>query len=413
VKVGGQFDLTYCSNIHAGETWDEVFGALSAALPAIRQQLAFTGPFGIGLRLSAAAARSLESPDTLAAFRAFLHDGDYYVPTINGFPYGAFHGTRVKERVYLPDWRSDERVDYSNRLARILATLTADRVSRRSGEAAKADGQSQASVSTVPGAFRTEVRSSADRSAITERLLAHAAYLKRLHKETGVRVTLAIEPEPACVIETTDEALAFFRTHLLRRDNIAAAGRAAGLDLSAEDVTTYLGVCLDTCHMAVEFEDVDGVLRRLQADGIGVYKVQLSSALRLHREPQSASPRMLLGRFADDTYLHQVVICGDSGLTRYTDLPEALAEAGAHDEARDEWRVHFHVPVFLGAMSGFDTTQSYLKGALEALKRTGAASCLEVETYTWDVLPPEYRTVDVRTAIARELAWVRDELGVA
>ena len=398
MNVGGQFDLTYCSNIHAGESWDEVFRALSSSLPPIREQLAFTGPFGIGLRLSAAAAHTLESPDALSAFREFLQDGSYYVPTMNGFPYGAFHGTRVKERVYLPDWRSDERVDYTNRLARILAALSADR------------GRTHASISTVPGAFRTEVRSGADRAAIAERLLRHAAYLKRLHLDTGVHVTLAIEPEPACVMETTDEAMAFFRTHLLRRDNVAEAARAAGVDLSPEDVAAYLGVCLDTCHMAVEFEHVDGVLQRLQADGIGVYKVQLSSALRLYRQPQSPSPRALLGRFADDTYLHQVVICDDSGLTRYTDLPEALAEAGARDDVRDEWRVHFHVPVFLSAMSGFDTTQGYLKGALDALKRTGAASCLEVETYTWDVLPAELRDVPVAAAVARELRWVIERL---
>jgi hypothetical protein len=106
------------------------------------------------------------------------------------------------------------------------------------------------------------------------------------------------------------------------------------------------------------------------------------------------------------------VISDDAGLTRYTDLPEALAEAGGASGARDEWRVHFHVPVFLSAMSGFDTTQSYLKRVLGVLKRTGAARCLEVETYTWDVLPQEYRTTDVRTAIARELTWVRGELDV-
>jgi sugar phosphate isomerase/epimerase len=403
MNLSGGFDLTYCSNIHAGETWDEVFGALSTSLPRIREQLAFTGLFGIGLRLSAAAALALESPARLDEFRAFLHDGDYYIPTINGFPYGAFHGTRVKERVYLPDWRSDERVDYTNRLARLLAAFTAER--------AGAGGQPEASVSTVPGAFRTEVRSDADRAAITSRLLSHAAYLKRLHLDTGVRIRLAIEPEPACVIETTDEAIAFFRTFLLRRDNVAAAARIAGIDLSPEDVTTYLGVCLDTCHMAVEFEDAEGVLRRLQADGIGVHKVQLSSALRLHRQGQSSSPRALLGRFADDTYLHQVVICDDSGLSRYVDLPDALGAERGDDVHGEEWRVHFHVPVFLSAMSGFDTTQSYLKSVLDLLKRRQAGGCLEVETYTWDVLPPEYRTTDVCTAIARELAWVRGELG--
>jgi hypothetical protein len=141
-----------------------------------------------------------------------------------------------------------------------------------------------------------------------------------------------------------------------------------------------------------------------------VYKVQLSSALRLHRRPDSPTPLAVLGPFADDTYLHQVVISGASGLTRYTDLPEALAAAGDTGPSADEWRVHFHVPVFLASMSGFDTTQSYLQSVLSILKRTNACRCLEVETYTWDVLPPEYRTTDMCTAIARELVWVRGEL---
>ena len=396
MKLGGRFDLTYCSNIHAGESWYQVFGALSTSLPRIRGLLAFDGPFGIGLRLSAAAARDLEAPDALTAFREFLREGNYYVPTINGFPYGAFHGTRVKERVYLPDWRSDERVDYTNRLARLLAVVAADR------------GENEASISTVPGAFRAELGSDADLDAIAARMLQHAAFLKRLHAETGVRITLAIEPEPACQMETVDDAIAFFRSHLFNSTHVAAAARAANIDLTAEDVARYVGVCLDTCHMAVEFEDAADAFARLQKAGIGVYKVQLSSALRLAGGEGAAAPRSLLGRFADDTYLHQVVTHGAAGLTRYTDLPEALDAADASSVASSaEWRVHFHVPIFLAAMSGFDTTQPYLASVLEVLKRTTACRCLEVETYTWDVLPPEYRTTDVCTAIARELSWVR------
>ena len=398
MKLDGRFDLTYCSNIHAGESWDQVSSNLTSSLPRIREQLDFGGRFGIGLRLSAAAARDLEAPEALAGFRAFLADGDYYVPTINGFPYGAFHGTRVKERVYLPDWRSDERVDYTNRLARLLAILAADR------------GETEATISTVPGAFRSEVKSAVDVEAMAARMLNHAAYLKRLHAETGVRITLAIEPEPACYIETIDDAIGFFRDYLFNPQLTAAAGRDAGMTLSPDDVARYVGACLDTCHMAVEFEDPGTAFERLREAGVGVYKVQLSSALRLAGAAADA-PRALLGRFADDTYLHQVVTSGDAGLTRYTDLPEALdaAERNATG-AREEWRVHFHVPIFLEAMSGFDTTQGYLRSVLEDLDRTGACRCLEVETYTWDVLPAEYRTTDVCTAIARELRWVRGVL---
>jgi hypothetical protein len=163
--------------------------------------------------------------------------------------------------------------------------------------------------------------------------------------------------------------------------------------------------------MAVEFEEPRQAFESLSAAGISPFKVQLSSALRLAASADR-SPRSLLERFADDTYLHQVVTAGPRGLTRYTDLPEALDAADRDgDAAREEWRVHFHVPVFLGAMSGFDTTQGYLAAVLRHLQETSACTCLEVETYTWDVLPEEYRTTDVCTAIARELTWVRSVLG--
>jgi sugar phosphate isomerase/epimerase len=396
MKYAGRLDLTYCSNIHAGERWDEVSAALSHALPCVRDRLAHVGPFAIGLRLSAAAARTLESPTVLDDFRAFLNEGDFYVPTINGFPYGAFHGTRVKERVYQPDWRDTERIDYSNRLARILVAL--------------ADPDTGAlSISTVPGAFRSHVTSESDVETIAENLLAHAAYLRHLRLETGKCVTLAIEPEPACYMETVDEAIAFFRKYLFDDTRVARVAQRTGTSLTVADVATHLGVCLDACHMAVEFETPDRVFRNLEAAGIAIAKIQLSSALRLAASA-ATSPDLVLGRFADDTYLHQVVIADTGGVTRYTDLPEAL-DAFRRDHApRGEWRVHFHVPIFMASMGQFDTTQSYLADVLRLVEQARISTCLEVETYTWDVLPPQYRTSDVCTAIARELAWVRDRL---
>ena len=393
MKVG-RFDLTYCSNIHPGESWSQVAASLETSLPRIRALLALDGPFGIGLRLSASAARDLEQqPGALPSFREFLARGNHYVPTMNGFPYGAFHGTRVKERVYLPDWRSEERLDYANRLARLLALFAADR------------GQTHASVSTVPGAFRGHLTSEDDIACMAGRMLAHAAYLKRLRLDTGVTISLAIEPEPACHLETVDDALVFFREYLFRTERVESAARETGVELTVEDVARHVGVCLDACHMAVEFEDPNVAVERLTAAGVGIFKVQLSSALRVGASSER-SPQSLLAPFAEDTYLHQVVTRGEGGLTRYTDLPDALG-AGATSRSADEWRVHFHVPIFLASMSGFGTTQAYLASVLDVLRRTGACTCLEVETYTWDVLPPEYRNTDVCTAIARELAWVR------
>src|SRR5919106_1354132 len=241
MQVAG-FHLTYCSNIHPGESWDEVSTALAAALPRVREQLAVRGPMAVGLRLSAAAAETLESPGRLQQFRDFLSAGEYYVLTINGFPYGAFHAERVKENVYLPDWRDPARVEYSNRLARLAVDLA--------GEVSGLDP----SVSTVPGAFRAAAASPSDAEEIAAGILRHSAALRALRERTGRTVVLAIEPEPACFIETVDEAVAFFRSHLFRADLVAKVSRSAG-PLDVEDVRRHIGVCLDTCHMAVEFED--------------------------------------------------------------------------------------------------------------------------------------------------------------
>jgi sugar phosphate isomerase/epimerase len=395
MKVRERFDLTYCSNIHAGETWAEVSAALDGALPEIRRALAFDGPMAIGLRLSAQAAGELEQPDRLDAFRAFLRDGRYYVPTINGFPYGAFHGERVKERVYLPDWRDPARLTYTNRLSSLLAVLLADA------------GLGEGSVSTVPGAFKRDVKSQDDERAIAYHVLDHAAHLVALHQRTGVVVALAIEPEPACFIETTTEAVDFFTRYLFDPATLASWGAARGLALRVDEVRRHVGLCFDTCHMAVEFEHASVALERLDAAGIRVPKFQISSAIRVSRPAAGSPARQALAKFADDTYLHQVVEERDGALTRYVDLPEALQSPSAN---ADEWRVHFHVPVFLESMGALGTTQRDLVGVLDLIKQRRAGACLEVETYTWDVLPPEYKQLDMNAAIARELAWTRDRL---
>ncbi len=423
MRAGEAFHLTYCSNIHPGERWPDVRDVLASALPRVREHLALNGPMAVGLRLSADAARELERPAALDEFRDFLQRGQYYVPTINGFPYGAFHGQRVKDHVYLPDWRSAERLDYSNRLATILAALL------------QGTGLGEGSVSTVPGGFRGHIRSESDVQDMATGILRHAALLTRIRQETGISLGLALEPEPACLLETTHDAVAFFERHLLSDRALAQANRGADIALSVDDVRRHVGVCFDACHAAVEFEDPADALARLRQAGIRVMKVQLSSALRV--PDLNAAAFAALERFAEDTYLHQVVERNDAGYVRFADLPDALAsarpgpesgteggteagtaggaeagtEAGTAGDARTrEWRVHFHVPIFLAELEAFGTTQPQLEALIACLRETPVCSVLEVETYTWDVLPPEYRHGDVCAAIARELAWARQAL---
>lgn len=389
--------LTYCTNIHAGESWPEVFAGLERHLPAIKQAIAPVQPLGVGLRLSAAAAQALEDPAALAALRSFLEDGGFYVFTLNGFPYGTFHGAPVKEQVYRPDWSDPARLDYSNRLADILAALLPEGM----------DG----SVSTVPGTFK-DWADEACVAALTDNLIRHVAHLAALQARSGKTVTLALEPEPCCLLETVAETVDFFEQRIYGPEAAARLAALSGLspDEARRALRRHLGVCYDVCHAAVEFEEPRAALARLRAAGIPVFKVQLSAALKL--APVTAASLAQLRPFDEPVYLHQTVARGRGGLTRYVDLPEALGEAerALAEPGGQEWRTHFHVPIFLEAMEHFGTTQDVLREVLALHREQPICAQLEVETYTWDVLPEAYRGLEVSAAIARELAWVRDQL---
>jgi len=402
LSSAGAPHLTYCTNIHAGETWAEIKRNLEQHVVSVKERIAGNAPFGVGLRLSGQAARELAQPRELETFRDWLRTHGLYVFTINGFPYGQFHGTRVKESVYLPDWFDEERVRYTEQLGAILAALLP-------GDAEAPHG----SVSTVPGAFRPRVSSAADADRLASHMLRVAASFHALRESSGKLVRLALEPEPFCHFETTDETIRFFEEHLLSKAAVARFGDAAGLDASAAEacIRRHVGVCFDACHMAVEFEDPREGPRLFKGAGIGIYKIQLSAGLDATLTGDDDVKRAL-ARFADDTYLHQVVERDERGaLARYLDLPEALAKVDASIAKQRQFRVHFHVPIFQETLGPFRNTQPYLRELLALQREEPVSEHLEVETYTWDVLPPEYRSEDVVDAIVRELQWVTSVLG--
>jgi sugar phosphate isomerase/epimerase len=384
--------LTYCTNIHAGETWPEVLAGLRTHLPPIKAAVAPGQPLGVGLRLSAEAAEGLDEPAAFAEFEAFLDEGGYYVYTINGFPYGAFHGQRVKEGAYRPDWSQAPRLTYTNRLANLLARLLPAGMT--------------GSVSTVPGTFKPWAEGAVD--AIADNLARHVAHLVALEARTGKTVVLALEPEPFCLLETIEETIAFFEQKIFAP---AASDRVSALTglttaAAAEALRRHIGVCYDVCHAAVEFEDPRASIAALRAAGIQIAKLQLSSALRIPSVDANTSER--LGPFDEPVYLHQVVERRGGELRRYLDLPEALEGIG--EAQGNEWRIHFHVPIFLEELEAFSTTQEFLRAILSQHRDQPISQHLEVETYTWDVLPPRQREVEVSAAIARELAWVKERL---
>jgi sugar phosphate isomerase/epimerase len=390
------FHLTYCTNIHPADGWDAVLSSLKRHAPALRRRFAPDSNFGVGLRLSAHDATGLLSASHLSDFRRFLDDEGLYVAVINGFPYGPFHGTPVKASVYAPDWREPARLSYTFDLVRILQALLPEGL----------DG----GVSTAPLSYKPWM-AAADGAAwetITRHVVRVAERMARVHQETGALIHLDIEPEPDCSIENTAETLDFFE-HRLLPFGAQLLAHSMGVSESAarELLLEHIRVCFDCCHFAVEFEESAVALRRMRDLGIKIGRVQLSSALDVDVPADKTAAAAVLDRlrpFADATYLHQVVERRGESLRHYLDLPDVLERVNGESEART-WRIHFHVPLFTAEYGTLGSTQGYVANVLRQAIETQATTHLEIETYTWDVLPADLK-MDSLESIAREYEWV-------
>ena len=355
--------LAYCSNVHPADDIDGVCAQLERYAARVRERLDVP-VLGVGLWL---AAPALADPGAAGRLRALLDRLGLEVVTLNGFPYRAFHAEVVKRDVYRPSWAEPERGRYTVALARLLAELLPGDVE-------------EGSISTLPLGWREGWDATAQATARAE-LEAVAGELERIAEQTGKRIRLAVEPEPGCTVETVEQACAVL----------------GGLD------PEWIGLCLDACHLAVQFEAPGEALAALDDAGVPVVKLQVSSALRVP-EPGGDEARELLARFAEPRFLHQVRERRNGSPAAVDDLPEAL---GGALPGEDEWRVHFHVPV----QHAEHTTQDELATTLAAVMEGPATRHLEVETYTWSVLPDGPRDDDGLVAgLAGELAWTRDRL---
>ena len=397
-----QGHLSYCTNIHPGEDWPGHFAALKQNFPSIKRQVSPETLMGIGLRLSNAASLELAERDALEEFKHWLRANDAYVFTMNGFPYGEFHNTVVKDDVHTPDWTTEDRLNYTIRMFNILAELLP----------AGMDG----GISTSPISYKYWHKTDADLQRAKEQgtinILKVAEHLATIQKDSGIYLHLDIEPEPDGMLENGDEYIEWYSQTLLPLSKTYFAEHGGLTTAEAELlIRNHITLCYDVCHFAIGYEQHRQVVSTLREQGLKVGKIQISAALRSALPKSGAERNTIVDEFArynEPVYLHQVVARTSEGnLLRYPDLPEAMADKA--NTAITEWRAHFHVPIFKDRYDLLQSTQTDIVEVLKLQKEQAFTNHLEVETYTWGVLPDADK-LPMADSISREVNWVKDQL---
>ena len=352
-------------------------------------------PFGIGLYLSHLASEEIQIHD----LRKWLKENDVYVFTMNGFPYGNFHDEVVKENVYRPDWTTSERVNYTKKLFSILAEIIPADV--------------EGSISTVPVSYKFwfEEDSNARLRAMkiaSENLAEVAFFIAELSERKQNYFHLDLEPEPDCILENTHDVILFWKEFLIPKGSeFLAREKDISTEAAERMIRRHIGICYDVCHFAVEFEDQKKSIEKIISKNISIGKIQISSAVRaVFNKLDNEKILQQLQQFHEPRYLHQTVVNDASGkLKKFRDLPDALFKK----TPTGELRTHYHVPLFLEKFENLLTTQPDVLQVLEFVKEKNITKHLEVETYTWDVLPQKLKT-DLASNIIRELQWVKKNL---
>lgn len=394
--------LSYCTNIHSGESWKDHFAALKVNFPGIRKAVCGDQAMGIGLRLSNSASLDIQAAEELKEFKEWLTANNAYVFTMNGFPYGDFHHAVVKDNVHAPDWTSKDRVDYTIRLFNTLAKLLPEGM--------------EGGISTSPLSYRFWFPDKDDfQNAVitaTKNIIEIAEELIRIRENTGVKMHLDIEPEPDGILESAAEFIDWFENVLIPLSKQILPDRLNISPVEAEAlIKEHICLCYDVCHFAIGYESHAHVIELLENKGIRVGKIQISAALKadlpLNPELRSGTAAAF-ANYNEPTYLHQVVARKDDGLLmRYRDLPEALNDYT--NPLVREWRAHFHVPIFIRELGLLQSTQEDIAEVLKIQVAKPFTDHMEVETYTWEVLP-EALKAPIAESIVRELNWVKELL---
>lgn len=376
----------YCTNVHAGRTLEETIANLREHAAAVRRLVQPDGAMGVGLWLAQSAAQQMLDDDRVAEFRELLGELGLLPYTLNGFPYGDFHQDIVRHQVYEPTWCDRSRTDYTLRLIQILDQLLPP--------------HAEGSISTLPIAWGQPPLGPQQWAEAAAQLFTIATALERMERDTGRLIYVCIEPEPGCAIQRSSDMVHFFEQYLFPQDG--------------DRMRRYVRVCHDVCHAAVMFEDQQEVLERYLASGILVGKVQVSSAVVLQLDDRSPAERAeainQLRQFVEPRYLHQTVIKTEEEEQFFEDLPQALASVADPSQASGEWRVHFHVPIYLERFGAIETSRWAIDECFAAISNMSDLKHLEVETYAWGVLPPALQHARLADGIAAEMQWLEAQM---
>jgi len=398
MDLGKYGHLTYSTLVHPGDTWEEMWASLTNYVPKVKARVCPDKPFGVSLRISNSSAETLiNSPEERNKLKAFLADNDLYLYTVNAFVFGPFKNQIVKEKVYEPDWRTEERLRYTMNVADILAEVGAPFVNP--------------SIQSPPLGFKPRVTDASVVEAYAHNVRRMAAHLHRLRERTGRTITLALEPEPYCYLETTAETVEFFTKVLRSEQSLQALGKDLGISSEEARVVLrrHVGTVYDICHQAVEFEDITASLQSLVDNDVPVFKLQEAAAMQMPNVTRETVEE--LRKWSDSVYLTQTIERRDGKLTRFLNLEDAFAAFEKDPTGHREWRTHYHVPVFLESLGDhFKTTRFAIAEALAFHKANPLSSQLEIETYTWDVLPAHLKTGDIVDYVTLELEWVQSQL---
>lgn len=387
--------LSYCSNIHPGEDWKEHFSVLKTSIPEIKAAVCPIEPMGLGLRLANQASIDLSENENFEDFKNWLEANEVYVFTMNGFPYGNFHNVVVKDQVHAPDWTTKDRTDYTIRMFELLAKLLPENLE-------------EGGISTSPLSYRfwwntLESLENATQTA-TKNILLVVEALIDIFEKTGKILHLDIEPEPDGILENSEEFINWYKAYLLPMGIKHLANKGYSTEEAINLIKKHITLCYDVCHFAVGFENPQDVINKLDNEGLKVGKIQISSAVKVDFSKNAAEKLKTIAQYNEPTYLHQVVaLQKDGSFLKFPDLSEAIA--GFHENI-SEWRVHFHVPLFLENYGLLGSTQSDIVETIKVHKNMPFTHHLEIETYTWGVLPTEFQA-PLNESIIREINWVK------